>query len=123
MLGLQPKLAVSTPGDRWEREADAIGMWASGASFLPGLGVLALGRLISMALGAIIGAIADAVSLRTQVRLCPSWAALPGTSERTEALLAAIYETHAGLDEVQTARHAAFARAVHERWWPAPPGI
>lgn len=100
-----------------------IGMLASGgaAAALPALGILGLGLLAGMALGALIGAIAGAVDQRTIIRLCPSWAELPSLQDRTEALLAAAYEAHGGLDAAQAARHAAFARAVEERWWPAPP--
>lgn len=101
----------------------AIGLWATGAGALAGLGVLALGGLIGMALGAAIGAIVGAATARDQIRLCPSWAGLPSMEDRTEALLAAAYETYGGLDAAQAARHAAFVRAVHQNWWPAPPAI
>ena len=102
-----------------------IGVLAAGgaAAALPALGVLGLGLLAGMALGALIGAIAGAVDQRTIIRLCPSWAELPSLQDRTEALLAAAYEAHGGLDAAQAARHAAFARAVEEHWWPAPPPV
>ena len=100
-----------------------IGMLVAGgaAAALPALGILGLGLLAGMALGALIGAIAGAVDQRTIIRLCPSWAELPSLQDRTEALLAAAYEAHGGLDATQAARHAAFARAVEAHWWPAPP--
>jgi hypothetical protein len=103
----------------------AVGMLVTGgaAAVLPALGVLALGALAGMALGAIIGAIVGAVHHRPVIRLCPSWSELPGLEDRTEALLAAAYETHGGLDAAQAARHAAFARAVEAHWWPAPPPV
>lgn len=102
-----------------------IGMLASGgaAAALPALGALGLGLLAGMALGALIGAIVGAVDQRHIIRLCPSWAELPSVADRTEALLAAAYEAHGDLDAAKAAQYAAFARAVEDNWWPAPPRI
>lgn len=94
-----------------------IGIATGGIGLLAGLGLLALGGLF----GAGLGALAGALTPSDEVRLCPSWATLPSVEDRTESLLAAVYETHAGLDAAAAARHAALARAIHHRWWPTPP--
>ena len=103
--------------------AGGIALLATGAGALAGLGALGLGGLIGMALGAAIGAIVGAATARDQIRLCPGWATLPSMEDRTEALLAAAYETYGGLNTAQAARYAAFARAVERNWWAAPPPV
>jgi Domain of unknown function (DUF4157)/Lysine-specific metallo-endopeptidase len=81
-----------------------------------GLGLLALGAVIGMIAGA-------ATSHDASIHVCPAWSGLGGVPERTEAMLAAIYETYANLDAATAARHAALARALHERNPGPPPAL
>ena len=97
-----------------------LGVIAGGASLLTGLGLLGLGVLIGAAAGALIGLVAGALTPRTVVRVCPTWSSLPTTEDRTESMLAAIYETYANVDAQQSRRYAALARALHEDY-PGPP--
>jgi hypothetical protein len=91
-----------------------------------GAGSLALGLGVGLGLlglGALIGLIAGAASPGTAVRVCPNWASLGTVEDRAESLLAAVYETYAGLDARQAQRHAALARALHTRYTGAPPPV
>ena len=98
-----------------------IGAIAGGASLLTGFGLFGLIGLGGLALGTLIGLIAGAATRHAEVRVCPSWASLATADDRTEALLAAIYEGYAGRNAADSARHAALARAIHKHWWPPPP--
>jgi hypothetical protein len=91
-----------------------------------GAGSLALGLGVGLGLlglGALIGLIAGAASPGTAVRVCPNWASLATVDDRAESLLAAVYETYAGLNARQAQRHAALARALHTRYTGAPPPV
>ena len=101
----------------------AIGAVAGGAGVLAGLGVFGLGVLGGLVLGSLIGLIAGAVTSHPVVHVCPNWASLPTVEDRTESLLAAIYESYADLDPQHSRRYAALARAIHATWWPAPPPV
>jgi hypothetical protein len=94
---------------------------AAGGSALLGLGIFGLSALGGLALGALIGLVVGALTRRPQVRVCPDWASLPTLEDRTESLLAAIYETYGNVDGARSRRYAALARALHAHWWPAPP--
>ena len=99
-----------------------IGAIAGGASVLAGLGLLGLGVLAGAAIGALAGLIAGALTPRTVVRVCPDWVSLRTMEDRTESLLAAVYETHAGIAAAQARRYAALARALHDDYpGRAPP--
>ena len=76
-----------------------------------------------LGLGLLIGLIAGAASRTPEVHVCPNWVSLPTTEDRTESLLAAIYETYANLDARQSQRYAALARALHADYPGAPPPI
>src|SRR5207248_9173303 len=96
---------------------------ATGLGVLPGLGLLGLGVLGGLVLGALIGLIVGAVTRHPVVHVCPNWASLPTVEDRTESLLAAIYESYADLDPQHTRRYSPLARAIHATWWPAPPPV
>jgi hypothetical protein len=98
-----------------------LGAVGGGAGALVGLGLLGLGLLGGLVLGSLIGLIAGAATRHPEVHVCPNWASLPTVEDRTESLLAAIYETYTDLNPQRSRRHAALARAIHARWWPAPP--
>jgi hypothetical protein len=55
--------------------------------------------------------------------VCPNWASLPSVEDRTESLLAAIYESYADLDVRRSRQYAALARELHTTFWPAPPPV
>jgi hypothetical protein len=100
-----------------------IGAIASGAGLLTGLGIFGLAALGGLALGVLVGLIAGAATRHPEVHVCPSWSALATVEDRTESLLAAIYESYGELDANRARRYAALARAIHTRWWPAPPPV
>ena len=88
------------------------------AGLLLGLGAgLAVG-LAGLAAGALIGLIAGA-NVPDRVHVCPTWAS-QNADRRAESLLAAIYETYAGLSPDQSQKHAALARALHVRFIGTP---
>jgi hypothetical protein len=80
-----------------------------------GLGVFGLGLIIGLIAG-------RATSTPDQVHVCTSWRSQP-SDDRTESLLAAIYETYAGMNVRQSQRHAALARALHHRYIGPPERI
>jgi hypothetical protein len=81
-----------------------------------GLGLLGLGLLVGLIVGA-------ATSTSDAVHVCPTWGSQANADDRTESLLAAIYETYAGLTVQQSQNHAALARALHQRYIGAPEPI
>jgi hypothetical protein len=99
-----------------------IGVVAAGAGLLTGLGFLGLFALGGLVLGALIGLIYGAVTRHPVVHVCPNWASLPTVEDRTESLLAAIYESFADLDPQHSRSYAALARAI-EATRPAPPPV
>lgn len=100
-----------------------LGAIAGGASVLLGLGLLGLGVLAGAAIGALVGLIVGALTPRTVVRVCPDWASLPTMEDRTESLLAAIYETHADVAPALARRYAALARALHDDYPGRAPAL
>jgi hypothetical protein len=54
------------------------------------------------------------------LHVCPSWRALPTEADRTESLLASFYGYKDIGDESRRTSLAALARALSERYWPAP---
>lgn len=100
-----------------------LGAVIGGAGLLAGLGLLGLGALIGLGVGSLIGLIVGAVTRHPEVHVCPNWASLPTVEDRTESLLAAIYESYAELDAERSRHYAALARAIHATWWPAPPPV
>jgi hypothetical protein len=100
-----------------------IGAIAGGAGVLAGLGLFGAIGLGALALGLLIGLIAGAATRHPEVHVCPSWTSLATVEDRTESLLAAIYESYGELDTNRARRYAALARAIHSTWWPAPPPV
>lgn len=100
-----------------------LGAVFGGAGLLTGLGLLGLGALIGLGVGSLIGLIVGAVTRHPEVHVCPNWASLPTVEDRTESLLAAIYESYADLDAQRSRQYAALARAIHATWWTAPPPV
>ena len=94
---------------------------ALGSGPLVGLGLFGLATLGGLLLGSLIGLIVGAVTRHPEVHVCPDWAALATVEDRTESLLAAIYETYGDVDAAHARRYAALARALHANWWRAPP--
>ena len=74
-----------------------IGAALSSAPLL-GLGLFGLATLGGLLLGSLIGLIVGAVTRHPEVHVCPDWAALATVEDRTESLLAAIYETYGEVD-------------------------
>ena len=85
---------------------------ATGVGLLGGLGLLGLGGLIGVAIGGLFGLLAGSLTSRPVVHVCPSWAAQPTVEDRTESLVAAVYESYGGLSTASSRRHAALARAI-----------
>jgi hypothetical protein len=101
----------------------AIGAAVSGVGALASFGLFGAIALGGLALGVLVGLIVGAAMRRPEVHVCPNWASLPSVEDRTESLLAAIYESYADLDVRRSRQYAALARELHTTFWPAPPPV
>ena len=104
------------------RHRGGVGLAAGIAAGLAlGAGVGLFIGLMALGLGALIGFTAGATS-SDSIRVCPAWRSLT-PSNRAQTLLAAIYETYAGLSPDRSRRYARFAQALHARYIGAPPPV